>query len=95
MFVTTGGDSMVKVWDLATLRQIHGIKAPANTVGGILANPAGAARWLVTTDDTVIDVWNAAAASATAAELGKIVRCRLPYRLEGQVIVPTATPDGC
>ncbi len=92
LFVTAAGDSSVQVWDLAKLRPIYRLAAPGGTLAGAI-DPTG--TWLVTTDDVNIDVWRANRSRVTPAELREIARCRLPYRLDGQVIVPTKRPDDC
>jgi len=85
---TTGGDATVKLWDAVTLRQLHGIKVPPETLwAGI--DPTG--RWLVMTDDVRLDVAAAGRTPIAPAELAALIRCRVPFRLDGQIIVP-ATP---
>ena len=92
LFVTAAGDSTVQVWDLAKLRPIYRLAAPGGTLAGAI-DPTG--TWLVTTDDVNIDVWRANQSRITPRELRELTRCRLPYRLDGQVIVPTKRPDDC
>ncbi len=92
LFVTAAGDSTVKIWDLATLRPIYKLVAPSGTLAGAI-DPTG--TWLVTTDDVNIDVWRASQSPISPEKLREIVRCKLPYRLDGQAIVPTTRPADC
>ncbi len=82
---TVGADDIVIVWDARTWRPLDRIAAPPGTVAAAF-DPTS--RYLVTTDDTMLDVRRADRSNITPRDLAELVRCRLPYRLEGQAVVP-------
>ena len=89
LFATTGTDGAIRIWDTATYRmllQLPGHRLPAwalqITHDGTAAISGGNDGRLVT--------WDLTRRTRSASELADLVRCRVPFRLEGDVALPRA-----
>jgi WD40 repeat protein/serine/threonine protein kinase len=86
-FATTASDGAIRIWDAASYRLL--LQLPAHRL------PAFALA--LTHDDTSVIsggndgrlvTWNLTRRTYSPAELADIVRCRVPLRLEGDVVLP-------
>jgi WD40 repeat protein len=87
LFATTGSNGTIRVWDAITYRlllQRPGRGLPAYTLqlthDGSTAISGG--------DDGRLVTWQLTRTPRSAFELARIVRCRVPLRLDGDVVLP-------
>jgi WD40 repeat protein len=101
LLVTTGGDGLTRVWDVAGQ-----VELARFGLGGLGSEGGGIERWVeVAPDgsalaasgaDRITRVWRLAMETRPPAEVAAWVRCRVPLELVDERIVPRATPPpGC
>ncbi|HEX8110238.1 MAG TPA: protein kinase, partial [Kofleriaceae bacterium] len=87
LFATTGSDGAIRVWDAVTYRlllQLPGHGLPAL----VLQLTRDGAATISGGNDGRIVTWQLTRRPRSTFELARIVRCRVPLRLEGDVALP-------
>jgi WD40 repeat protein/tRNA A-37 threonylcarbamoyl transferase component Bud32 len=87
LFATTGRDGMLRVWDAASYRLLLLLPAHRQSAFALRFTHDGTAVISGGNDGRVV-TWDLTRRVRSAAELARIVRCRVPLRLEGDVALP-------
>ncbi|MBA2539348.1 MAG: PD40 domain-containing protein, partial [Deltaproteobacteria bacterium] len=84
--VTASHDGAAMLWDLpgGKLLATFAHRDEVNTI----AISADGARALTTSQDGTVMVWDIAADRRSRAEIEELVRCRVPFRLDGDKLIP-------
>jgi WD40 repeat protein len=87
LFATIGPDGIIRVWDAATYRLL--LLLPGHRLPAHALQRTRDGRTIITGgDDGRIVSWDVTRPARSTAELAKILRCRVPLRLEGDVALP-------
>jgi len=91
-FVATASlDRTVAIWDAHTFRMLDRLKAHTGWVFDVAWAPAGDRLVSVSADHTAL-VWSFSLEHRSPAEIGELIRCRVPYHLDGGSLI-RVVPD--
>ena len=86
LIATASADRSVRIWDQDTgnLLAVLAHPTPVQAVG--FAPDAGAV--ITASDDGMARMWELPHSAASGADLARLLRCRVPYQVEGERVVP-------
>jgi WD40 repeat protein/serine/threonine protein kinase len=93
LLVTDGSDGTARIWDLASYRELLALPSHHQALEHARLTPDGQQLLTGGADGRVV-TWTLARPARTAAELARLVRCRVPLQLDGDVALPRALALG-
>jgi WD40 repeat protein len=87
VLATTGTDGAIHVWDAATYRGL--LRLPSyRTAGWAVRFSHDGGSVISTGNDGRLVIWRLPRRTRSTRELAEIVHCRVPLRLEGDLVLP-------
>jgi WD40 repeat protein len=87
VLATTGTDGAIHLWDAATLR--HLLRLPSYRTSGWAVRFSRDGESVISTgNDGQLVIWRLARHTRSTRELAETVHCRVPLRLEGDLVLP-------
>jgi WD40 repeat protein/serine/threonine protein kinase len=87
LFATTASDGAIRIWDAASYRLLLRLPGHRLPAFGLQLTHDGASVISGGNDGRIV-TWDLARQSYSPSKLADVVRCRVPLRLEGDVVVP-------
>jgi WD40 repeat protein len=87
VLATTGTDGAIHIWDAATYRGL--LRLPSYRTAGWAVRFSHDGESVISTgNDGQLVIWRLARHTRSTRELAEIVQCRVPLRLEGDLVLP-------
>lgn len=95
LIATASMDRTARVWDARTFSEVASLGANPGFFGRLSMSPDGQ-RVATSGADGVVRIWDLGREPRSTDDLEKLVRCRVPFRLDGERLVPaTEPPSDC
>ncbi|MDO8707065.1 TIR domain-containing protein [Pseudomonas sp.] len=91
--VTASWDKSAKVWDTASGSLLASLEGHSNIVSSAAFSPDGSHIVTASFDQTA-KIWDVHLETRSPSEIVALVKCRIPWHLEGGKLVPSATDPG-
>ena len=93
--VTASNDKTAKLWDAHTGQILFSLDGHQAAVWAATFSPDGM-RLVTASWDKTANLWDVAAECRTPSEIERLVRCRIPFRLENDALIAAKTdPAAC
>ncbi|MDC0677559.1 nSTAND1 domain-containing NTPase [Sorangium atrum] len=86
--VTASEDRTARIWDARSGRELARLEGHGERISSASFSPDG--ERVVTADDQTARIWDVHLEARPPEEIGRLVRCYVPLRLEGETIVRAA-----